>query len=77
MFFAFRHQVGTVLPLISIGSLNLRIRYVPYGALSEVMPYLSRRAIENTSVLGGTNGALEERKVAGYALWQRIWGGAT
>jgi len=53
------------------------IKYVPYGALSEVMPYLSRRAIENTSVLGGTNGALEERKVAGHALWQRIWGGTT
>ncbi|KAF5369423.1 hypothetical protein D9758_002602 [Tetrapyrgos nigripes] len=27
------------------------IKYVPYGALSEVMPYLSRRAIENKSVL--------------------------
>ncbi|EGN92706.1 hypothetical protein SERLA73DRAFT_14165, partial [Serpula lacrymans var. lacrymans S7.3] len=28
------------------------IKYVPYGALVEVMPYLSRRAIENKSVLG-------------------------
>ena len=28
------------------------LKYLPYGKLSEVMPYLSRRAIENKSVLG-------------------------
>ncbi|KZW00747.1 FAD-linked oxidoreductase [Exidia glandulosa HHB12029] len=44
------------------------IKYVPYGALVEVMPYLSRRAIENKSVLGGRGGAREERKRAGEEL---------
>ncbi|KAJ8518907.1 hypothetical protein ONZ45_g4087 [Pleurotus djamor] len=51
----------------------LVIKYVPYGALSEVMPYLSRRAIENKSVLGG-GGASEERRRAGRELWKRLFG---
>ncbi|THH17138.1 hypothetical protein EW146_g3612 [Bondarzewia mesenterica] len=38
------------------------IKYVPYGALSEVMPYLSRRAIENKSMLGGGQAAAERRR---------------
>lgn len=48
-------------------------RYVPYGALSEVMPYLSRRAIENKSVLGD-GGAADERQRAGSELWRRLFG---
>lgn len=68
------------------------IKYIPYGALSEVhayatcrrsihltrilsaevMPYLSRRAIENKSVLGSGRAA-EERKQAFDALWQRLF----
>ncbi|KAJ6474464.1 FAD-linked oxidoreductase [Mycena vitilis] len=49
------------------------IKYVPYGALSEVMPYLGRRAIENKSVLGdGT--AQAERKRAWDLIWERIFG---
>ncbi|KAH9964627.1 FAD-linked oxidoreductase-like protein [Russula dissimulans] len=48
------------------------MKYVPYGALSEVMPYLSRRAIENKSVLGNGHAA-EERKQAFDALWQRLF----
>ncbi|KAH9075671.1 FAD-linked oxidoreductase [Lactarius deliciosus] len=41
------------------------IKYVPYGALSEVMPYLSRRAIENKSF---------ERKQAFDAIWRHFFG---
>lgn len=36
------------------------------------MPYLSRRAIENKSVLGSSRAA-EERKEAFDALWQRLF----
>lgn len=49
------------------------IKYVPYGALSEVMPYLSRRAIENKSVLGDGQ-ASEERRRAGSQIWKRMFG---
>ncbi|KAK0449641.1 FAD-linked oxidoreductase-like protein [Desarmillaria tabescens] len=49
------------------------IKYVPYGAMSEVMPYLSRRAIENKSVLGDGQ-ASEERRRAGSQIWKRIFG---
>ncbi|KAF9261971.1 FAD-linked oxidoreductase [Marasmius fiardii PR-910] len=49
------------------------IKYVPYGALSEVMPYLSRRAIENKSILG--NGAArEECKRARKAIFGKLFG---
>jgi proline dehydrogenase len=73
------------------------MKYVPYGALSEVkharatcpqaidlfltlsrispyqvMPYLSRRATENKSVLGHGHAA-EERKRAFDALWQYLF----
>ncbi|KAF8878434.1 FAD-linked oxidoreductase-like protein [Infundibulicybe gibba] len=51
----------------------LVIKYVPYGALSEVMPYLGRRAIENKSVLG-SGGAEVERRRAGSEIWKRIIG---
>ncbi|KAI0917811.1 hypothetical protein AcV5_003960 [Taiwanofungus camphoratus] len=49
------------------------IKYIPYGNLAEVMPYLSRRAIENKSVLGN-GGAAEERKRAGAEIWKRLFG---
>ncbi|KAG6877337.1 hypothetical protein C0992_010247 [Termitomyces sp. T32_za158] len=51
----------------------LIIKYVPYGALSEVMPYLSRRAIENKSVLG-EGAATRERRRAGDAIVRRLLG---
>ncbi|EJD04554.1 FAD-linked oxidoreductase [Fomitiporia mediterranea MF3/22] len=47
------------------------LKYVPYGNLTQVMPYLSRRAIENKSVLGGEGGAREERKrIAREIVWR-------
>ncbi|EGO19430.1 hypothetical protein SERLADRAFT_352554 [Serpula lacrymans var. lacrymans S7.9] len=49
------------------------IKYVPYGALVEVMPYLSRRAIENKSVLGD-GGAADERRRAGAEIRKRLFG---
>ncbi|KAF8816681.1 FAD-linked oxidoreductase [Phlegmacium glaucopus] len=49
------------------------IKYVPYGALAEVLPYLSRRAIENKSVLGD-GAASRERQRAGREIWKRIVG---
>ncbi|KAH9939019.1 FAD-linked oxidoreductase [Epithele typhae] len=49
------------------------IKYIPYGALSEVMPYLGRRAIENKSVLGN-GAAAEERRRAAAEIVARVVG---
>ncbi|KAI0369891.1 FAD-linked oxidoreductase [Pilatotrama ljubarskyi] len=49
------------------------LKYLPYGSLAEVMPYLSRRAIENKSVLGN-GGAANERKRAASEIWARLFG---
>ncbi|KZP26013.1 FAD-linked oxidoreductase [Athelia psychrophila] len=49
------------------------LKYVPYGALQDVMPYLSRRAIENKSVLSG-GAAADERRRVGRAIKVRIFG---
>ncbi|OCH94220.1 FAD-linked oxidoreductase [Obba rivulosa] len=49
------------------------LKYIPYGHLTEVMPYLSRRAIENKSVLGN-GGAAQERQRAWAEIRKRILG---
>jgi len=46
-------------------------KYIPYGELSEVMPYLSRRAIENKSVLGN-GAALTELQRIGSEIRRRM-----
>ncbi|PSR71121.1 hypothetical protein PHLCEN_2v12967 [Hermanssonia centrifuga] len=47
------------------------IKYVPYGSLKDVMPYLSRRAIENKSVLG-EGAAIDERQRAWALIRGRV-----
>ena len=43
---------------LSIKGYNVA-KYLPYGPVRDVMPYLIRRAEENTSVAGQTNRELE------------------
>lgn len=44
-------------------------KYVPYGPVQEVVPYLIRRAQENSNILGG---AQKERKMIGKELARRF-----
>ena len=47
-------------------------KYLPFGPLREVMPYLIRRAHENADLLGG--GAAIERRLINKALVGRLFG---
>ncbi|WVQ74811.1 hypothetical protein IAR50_004417 [Cryptococcus sp. DSM 104548] len=49
-------------------------KYISYGALAEVMPFLGRRGIENKSVMSGEHGAAGERKRVGRELRRRLFG---
>ena len=40
----------------------IAMKYIAYGKLSEVMPFLGRRAIENKSLMSGDAGAAAERR---------------
>ncbi|KAF5328486.1 hypothetical protein D9611_014534 [Ephemerocybe angulata] len=57
----------------TISSEPLAVKYLPYGGIKDVLPYLSRRAIENKSVLG-EGGAARERQRAGRDIRKRIMG---
>ena len=44
-------------------------KYVPYGPIMEVLPYLSRRVTENGSMLSKVG---RERKLLGKEIWRRM-----
>jgi hypothetical protein len=43
-------------------------KYVPYGQVAEVMPYLIRRAQENADVMSG---ATSELRMLRHEIWRR------
>lgn len=51
---------------------NLKVyKYIPYGPVDEVIPYLIRRAQENSSILGGPN-VVMERKMVSADIFRRL-----
>eukprot|EP00928_Gymnodinium_smaydae_P022930 TRINITY_DN19108_c1_g1_i1.p1 TRINITY_DN19108_c1_g1~~TRINITY_DN19108_c1_g1_i1.p1 ORF type:complete len:654 (+),score=172.93 TRINITY_DN19108_c1_g1_i1:112-2073(+) len=46
-------------------------KYVPYGPIGEVVPYLIRRTQENSAILG-SEGVQEERRMVGRELRRRL-----
>lgn len=53
------------------------LKYIAYGNLEEVMPFLGRRAFENKSLMSGDQGAAGERRRVTQELWRRYLGGST
>ncbi|WWC71689.1 uncharacterized protein I206_105647 [Kwoniella pini CBS 10737] len=51
----------------------IAIKYIAYGKLAEVMPFLGRRAIENKSLMSGDQGAAAERRRVGSEIWRRMF----
>ena len=51
----------------------IALKYIAYGKLSEVMPFLGRRAIENKSLMSGNAGAAAERSRVFAELRRRYW----
>ena len=49
-------------------------KYVPYGPVDEVVPYLIRRTQENSAILGSPS-VQEERQMVGRELCRRLWPG--
>lgn len=55
---------------LSLGQSGYRaFKYIPYGPVDQVIPYLLRRAQENSSLLGG---AAKERRLLHQALVARL-----
>jgi proline dehydrogenase len=48
------------------------LKYIPYGDLRLVMPYLIRRAKENKSIMGA-GGAQNERSILAAEMRRRLW----
>ncbi len=46
-------------------------KYVPFGPVDEVMPYLIRRAQENSDLMGGVG---HEMSMLRQELWRRMVG---
>ncbi|KAL7423446.1 proline dehydrogenase [Cryptotrichosporon argae] len=55
-------------------NMPIALKYIAYGKLAEVIPFLGRRAIENKSVMSGQGGAAFERGRVGAELWRRVVG---
>lgn len=56
------------------GAVPVALKYIAYGKLDEVLPFLARRAIENKAVMAGEGGASVERKRVSDELWRRLIG---
>lgn len=54
------------------GAVPVALKYIAYGKLQDVLPFLARRATENKAVMTGEGGAKVERKRVSDELWRRL-----